>query len=100
MHPVLLDAIELVKNRINSLPDVKSLCFDPKSREIKSNLNKEELFIINEFYQSKGFRKIHLEVAKLGSSFQILHCVFFCMVFGEVCVAVFVTSYKRFIAYI
>ena len=73
----MLEAIKLLKNRINSLSDVKSLSFDPKSSEIFSNVNKEELFIINEFYQSKGFRKIHLEVAKLGKSFEILHCVFF-----------------------
>ena len=77
LHPLLLEAIELIKNRINSLSDVKSLSFDPKSSEIHTNLNKEELFIINEFYQAKGFRKIHLEVAKLGNSLQILHCVFF-----------------------
>ena len=77
LHPLLLEAIELIKNRINSLSDLKSLSFDPKSKEIHGNLNKEELFIINEFYQAKGFRKIHLEVAKLGNSFQILHCVFF-----------------------
>ncbi len=77
MHPLLVEAIKLIKNRINSLSDVKSLSFDPASSEIYSNLNKEELFIFNEFYQAKGFRKIHLEVAKLGKSFQILHCVFF-----------------------
>ena len=77
LHPLLIEAIELIKNRINSLSDVKSLCFDPKSSEIHSKLNKEELFIINEFYQAKGFRKIHLEVAKLGKSLQVLHCVFF-----------------------
>ena len=77
MNPLLIEAIELIKNRINAFSDVKSLSFDPKSSEIYRNLNKEELFIINEFYQAKGFRKIHLEVAKLGNSFQILHCVFF-----------------------
>ena len=77
MHPHLLDAIEVIKYRINGLVDLKSLCVDPNSTEIYKNLNKEELFIINEFYQAKGFRKIHLEVAKLGDSFQILHCVFF-----------------------
>ena len=77
LHPLLLEAIELVKHRINSFSDVKSLSFDPKSCEIYSKLNKEELFISNEFYQAKGFRKIHLEVAKLGKSLQILHCVFF-----------------------
>ena len=77
LHPLLLEAIEIIKNRINALSDVKSLSFDPKSSEIYSNNKKEELFIFNEFYQAKGFRKIHLEVAKLGNSFQILHCVFF-----------------------
>ena len=77
LHPLLLEAIELIKNRINSLSDVKSFSVDPKSTEIYRNLNQEKLFIINEFYQAKGFRKIHLEVAKLGNSFQILHCVFF-----------------------
>ena len=56
---------------------MKTLSFAPKSREIYSNLNEEELFIVNEFYEAKGFRKIHLEVAKLGKTLQILHCVFF-----------------------
>ena len=77
LQPLLLEAIELIKNRINGLSDVKTLSFDPKSNEISRDLNNEELFIINEFYQAQGFRKIHLEVAKLGNSFQILHCVFF-----------------------
>ena len=77
MNPHLLEAIELIKNTINSLADVEPLNIDPKFGKIYSNLNKEELFIINEFYQAKGFRKIHLEVAKLGKSLQILHCVFF-----------------------
>ena len=77
LYPLLLEVIELIKNRIKSLSDVKSLCYDPKLSEIYSELNKEKLFIINEFFQAKGFRKIHLEVAKLGKSLQILHCVFF-----------------------
>jgi len=57
--------------------DVEPLTIEPSSSKIYSNLNNEELFIINEFFQAKGFRKIHLEVAKLGKSLQILHCVFF-----------------------
>ena len=77
LHPHLLEAIELIKSRINSLYDLKPLNLAPKSSEIKKKLNKEELFISNEFYQAKGFRKIHLEVARLGKSLQILHCVFF-----------------------
>jgi len=77
LHPLLLETIELIKNRINSLTEVKSLCVDPTLSENYSNLNNEESFIQNQFYQAKGFRKIHLEVAQLGKTFQILHCVFF-----------------------
>tara|TARA_B100000965_G_scaffold391936_1_gene400855 strand:+ start:445 stop:1170 length:726 start_codon:yes stop_codon:yes gene_type:complete len=76
-EPLLIEAVEIIKKRINGLSDVKSLSFDPKTSEIYREINNEELFIINEFFEAKGFRKIHLEVAKLGNSFQILHCVFF-----------------------
>ena len=76
-HPLLLEAVEIIKNRINSLSDLKTLSLDPKLYEIYTHINDEELFIINEFYKAKGFRKLHLEIAKLGNSLQILHCVFF-----------------------
>ena len=77
LNPLLLEAFRLIKNRINLLTDVKPQYIEPKSSKIYSNLNEEELFIFNEFFQAQGFRKIHLEVAKLGKSMQILHCVFF-----------------------
>jgi len=77
LHPLLLEAIELIKSRINSLSKVESLNIDPQSSEIYRKIDNDELFIFNEFYQAKGFRKIHLEVAKLGKSWQILHSVFF-----------------------
>ncbi len=77
LNPLLLEAFELIKIRVNSLTDVQPLDIDPTSSNIYSKLNNEELFIINEFYKAKGFRKIHLEVAKLGKSLEILHCVFF-----------------------
>ena len=77
LHPLLLEVIELIKYRINSLSEVKSLSIDPKLSEIDGSFKNEDLFIINEFYQAKGFRKLHLEVARLGKALQILHCVFF-----------------------
>ena len=73
----MLEAFRLIKNRMNSLTDVEPLIIDSKSKRIYSNINNDELFIVNEFYRAKGFRKIHFEVAKLGKSLQILHCVFF-----------------------
>ena len=77
LNPLLLEAFELIKNRINSLTDLEPLYIDPMLSRIYRKPNEEKLFIINEFYQAKGFRKIHLEVAKLGKSLEILHCVFF-----------------------
>ena len=77
MNPLLLEAFELIKNKINLLNDVEPLNIAPESRKIYSNSNNKELFIFNEFFKAKGFRKIHLEVAKLGKSLEILHCVFF-----------------------
>ncbi len=77
LNPLLLEAFELIKNRINSMTDLEILNIDSKSSKIYRNLNNEELLIINEFFRAKGFRKIHLEVAMLGKSLQILHCVFF-----------------------
>ncbi len=77
LHPLLNEVASLIKNRINSFLEVKSLSIDPKLSEIYTNLNGEDLFIFNEFYKAKGFRKLHLEIAKLGKGLQILHCVFF-----------------------
>ncbi len=77
LHPILLEAVALVENKINSFDNVKALSLDPQLKQIYGSLNNEDLFIVNEFYQAKGFRKLHLEVASLGNSMQILHSVFF-----------------------
>ena len=77
LHPFLIEVAKLIKKRVKTFSDVKSISLDSNLTEIKGSIIEEELFIVNEFYQAKGFRKIHLEVAKLGKSFQILHCVFF-----------------------
>ncbi|KGG12328.1 Phycocyanobilin:ferredoxin oxidoreductase PcyA [Prochlorococcus sp. MIT 0601] len=50
---------------------------DPKLRNIYGKLADDELLIVNEVHKSIGFRKIHLEIAKIGSALEILHCVFF-----------------------
>ena len=77
LSPILLEAYKLIKHRFNSLTDVEPLIIDSRSGRLSCNIHNDELLIINEFYKAKGFRKIHFEVAKLGKSLQILHCVFF-----------------------
>ncbi|MGB2923837.1 MAG: phycocyanobilin:ferredoxin oxidoreductase [Limnothrix sp.] len=44
---------------------------------IEGKLDGERLIIRNTCYQSKHFRKMHLEMAKVGANLDILHCVMF-----------------------
>ncbi len=66
-----------IRLRRDSLPGLRTLDLDPKLKNIYGTHAGDDLFIVNEFHQSRGFRKIHLEIAMLGSSLEILHCVFF-----------------------
>lgn len=44
---------------------------------IEGTLEGEQLVIQNQCYQTLHFRKLHLELAKVGSNLDILHCVMF-----------------------
>ncbi|WP_373478413.1 phycocyanobilin:ferredoxin oxidoreductase [Geminocystis sp.] len=44
---------------------------------VEGKLEGERLTIQNYCYQSREFRKMHLELAKVGSNLDILHCVMF-----------------------
>ena len=66
-----------IRHRSSCLPDLRLLDLDPKIKKIYGKLAGDDLFIINEFHQSRCFRKIHLEIARIGSTLEILHCVFF-----------------------
>lgn len=44
---------------------------------VEGRLEGEKLIIENRCYQTPQFRKLHLELAKVGQSLDILHCVMF-----------------------
>lgn len=44
---------------------------------VEGNLESEKLIIENRCYQTAQFRKLHLELAKIGDRLDILHCVMF-----------------------
>ncbi|MCU0548762.1 MAG: phycocyanobilin:ferredoxin oxidoreductase [Leptolyngbya sp. Prado105] len=44
---------------------------------VEGRMEGEKLVIENKCFQTPQFRKLHLELAKLGSSLDILHCVMF-----------------------
>jgi phycocyanobilin:ferredoxin oxidoreductase len=44
---------------------------------VEGRLEGEKLIIENRCYQTPQFRKMHLELAKVGNMLDILHCVMF-----------------------
>ncbi len=77
LHPLLDSVADLIANTRTKLPGLVSLDLDPELQSIYRKVDGDHLFIVNELHQSRGFRKLHLEIARIGSGLQILHCVFF-----------------------
>ena len=77
MHPLVDALADQIRTRRNGLPDLQELEADPKFELINGTLDGEDLFIGNELHVCRGFRKLHLEIARLGLGLQILHCVWF-----------------------
>ena len=44
---------------------------------VEGNLEEKKLIIENRCYQTRQFRKLHLELAQVGDRLDILHCVMF-----------------------
>ncbi len=77
LHPLLDSVADLIRNSRTRLPGLITLDLDPELQSIYKKVDGDHLFIVNELHQSRGFRKLHLEIARIGSGLQILHCVFF-----------------------
>ena len=69
--------LDLIRKRIRELPNLRPLFVDPILKDVSGSVDGESVSINNELHTSKGLRKIHLEIAQLGTGLQILHCVFF-----------------------
>ena len=77
LHPLIEGMVDLIRLRRLELPELNILSVDPILKDIRSSVDGEAVSIKNELHICKGLRKIHLEVAKLDSGLEILHCVFF-----------------------
>ncbi|WP_320664360.1 phycocyanobilin:ferredoxin oxidoreductase [Prochlorococcus sp. MIT 1223] len=77
LHPLLESTADLIRKSRDSLDQVALLDLDPELRNVYKKVDGDDLFIFNELHQARGFRKLHLELARIGSNLQILHCVFF-----------------------
>ena len=77
LHPTLESMAVRIRKRRSELPDLSPFVVDPDLEAIWGKIDGEDLFIRNELHSCRGFRKLHLELAVMGTGLQILHCVFF-----------------------
>ena len=77
IDPLILTLLQNIRGHRSKLRNLKFIEVDPNLSNIISNEEGKELYIENEFYKAKGFRKLHIEVAEFSKSLKILHCVFF-----------------------
>ena len=75
--PLILDLLQIIREHRSMLENLKIIEFDPSLTNVISNERGKELFIVNEFHEANGFRKLHIEVAEFSKNLTILHCVFF-----------------------
>ena len=75
--PLIPSLAETIRGAWIGLPELKPLDADSDFSSIEGQLEGDDLLIRNELLCCRGMRKIHLELARLGRSLQILHCVWF-----------------------
>ena len=77
MHPLVYALADCIRSSWTDLPELSALELASDLERISGSLDGERLFIRNELKRCRGLRKMHLEIARLGSGLQILHCVWF-----------------------
>ena len=77
LNPFLEAVADRIRFLRSELPGLVPMDLEPELQSIIGSLEGEEVFIRNELHRSIGLRKLHLEIALIGSDLQILHCIFF-----------------------
>jgi phycocyanobilin:ferredoxin oxidoreductase len=77
LNPLAERLAALIRRRWDALPELTPLPIAPDLEDISGSMDGEALFIRNDLRRCRGYRKLHLETARLGAGLQILHCVFF-----------------------
>ncbi len=76
-HPLIQKLANLIQSRWQTYLNLSSYQFPEDLGYIEGRLEDEALIIENCCYQTPQFRKLHLELAKVGRNLDILHCVMF-----------------------
>jgi phycocyanobilin:ferredoxin oxidoreductase len=77
LHPLIHQLADSIVNHWQQYLDLSPYHLPEEFGYIEGRLDGERLVIENCCYQTPQFRKLHLELAKVGGNLDILHCVMF-----------------------
>ncbi|HLP87527.1 MAG TPA: phycocyanobilin:ferredoxin oxidoreductase [Nostocaceae cyanobacterium] len=76
-HPLIRQLADCIEAVWHKYLDLSPYHLPAELGYVEGRLEGEKLIIENRCYQSPHFRKMHLELAKVGNMLDILHCVMF-----------------------
>lgn len=76
-HPLILQVADRIESVWQRHLDLSPYELPEDLGYVEGRLEGEKLVIENRCYQTPQFRKLHLELAKVGNTLDILHCVMF-----------------------
>ncbi|MCC5899204.1 MAG: phycocyanobilin:ferredoxin oxidoreductase [Phormidium sp. BM_Day4_Bin.17] len=76
-HPLIQQLADAIESTWQTHLDLEPYQLPEDLGYVEGRLEGEKLVIENSCYQSREFRKMHLELAKVGKNLDILHCVMF-----------------------
>ena len=77
LHPLIRQLAEKIETTWHQTLDLTPYTLPQDLGYVEGILEGEQLTIENHCYQAPPFRKLHLELARLGNQLDILHCVMF-----------------------
>lgn len=76
-HPLICKLADTIEAAWHKYLDLSPYHLPAELGYVEGRLEGEKLIIENRCYQSTHFRKMHLELARVGNMLDILHCVMF-----------------------
>ena len=76
-HPLMQKLADCIETTWQRYLDLSPYLLPEDLGYVEGRLEGEKLIIENRCYQAPQFRKLHLELARVGTTLDILHCVMF-----------------------
>ena len=76
-HPLIRQLADCIEDVWQTHLELSPYCVPEGLGYVEGSLEGEKLVIENRCYQTPQFRKLHLELAQVGTGLDILHCVMF-----------------------